>query len=181
MSRRWPVAARRRRRAGDDDEIVHTRCVDGVTIRPLQNGDRDSVLVLFERLGPRSRERRFGGAKPGLSEQELDALTRVDRDHHVLVGYVDGDAEPVGIARLVREGSAGEIACAVADAHQGHGIGSVLMRALAGDARAAGITELHATVAGDNPPVVSLLTRIGRSFHSRWLGGEREFVVRLDP
>ena len=67
----------------------------------------------------------------------------------------------------------------MADAYQGRGIGSVLARELAGDARAAGITELVATVCGDNPPVVSILRRIGSSLRTSWQGGEREFVVGL--
>jgi ribosomal protein S18 acetylase RimI-like enzyme len=159
---------------------MHTRSVDGITIRPLENGDTALVTALFDRLGPLSRARRFGGAKPRLSERELEALARVDRDHHVLVGYVDGDAQPAGIAQLVREGPAGEIAFAVADVHQGRGIGSVLARELACDARAAGIRELRATVAGDNVPLVSLLSRIAQALQVRWLGGEREFILRLE-
>ena len=84
---------------------MHTRHVDGITIRALRNGDTATVSALFERLGPRSRERRFCGAKPRLSEDELRLLARVDAEHHVLVGYVDDDPEPVGIARVAREGA----------------------------------------------------------------------------
>ena len=61
---------------------MHTRHVDGITIRALRNGDTATVSALFERLGPRSRERRFCGAKPRLSEDEL-RLRAVDTEHHV--------------------------------------------------------------------------------------------------
>ncbi|MGH3047662.1 MAG: GNAT family N-acetyltransferase, partial [Gaiellaceae bacterium] len=64
--------------------------------------------------------------------------------------------------------------------YQGRGIGTILTRELAADARAAGITELHATVCGDNTPAVSLLSRIASSLHVRWRGGERELVARLE-
>jgi ribosomal protein S18 acetylase RimI-like enzyme len=158
---------------------MHTRFVDGVTIRPLRNGDTATVSELFERLGERSRERRFCGAKPRLSDLELAELARVDADHHVLVGYVDGVSAPVGIARLVRSGSSAEIAFAVADSHQGRRIGSTLAGELAADARAAGITELVATVCGDNPRVVALIQRLG-SVNMTWRGGERELVVGLE-
>jgi ribosomal protein S18 acetylase RimI-like enzyme len=141
---------------------------------------RSRVGTLFERLGARSRERRFCGTKPRLSDHELELLARVDADHHVLVGYLDGDPLPVGIARLVRDGRTAEVAFEVADAYQGRGIGSVLTRELAADARAAGITELHATVCGDNPPAVSLLSRVAHSLHVQWRGGERELVARLE-
>jgi GNAT superfamily N-acetyltransferase len=158
---------------------MHTRFVDGVTIRPLRDGDTATVISLFERLGERSRERRFCGAKPRLREAELASLARVDGNHHVLVAYVGDDPEPAGIARLVRDGKAAEVAFEVADAFQGRGVGSVLAEELAADARAAGITEVVATVCGDNPPVVSLLRRVGRSLSVTWHGREREFVVGL--
>ena len=158
---------------------MHARYVDGVTVRQLRNGDTATVAALFARLGHRSRERRFCGAKPRLPEAELAALARVDADHHVLVAYADGDPSPAGMARLARDGTTAEIAFEVADAHQGRGIGSILAEQLAADARAAGITELVATVCGDNPAVVSLLERVAGSLQVSWQGREREFVVGL--
>ena len=159
---------------------MQTRHVDGLTIRLLRNADTATVSALFERLGSNSRARRFCGAKPRLSAQELDALARVDADHHVLVGYLDGDPEPVGIARIVREGESAEVAFAVADDYQGRGIGTILTRELAAGARAAGVTELVATVCGDNPRAVSLLARVAKSLQVRWRGGEQELVARLE-
>lgn len=158
---------------------MHSRFAHGLTIRPLRNGDTDTVAALFARLGERSRERRFCGAKPRLSELELTSLARVDEDHHVLVGYLDGDPDPVGIAQLVRTGASAEIAFAVADAHQGRHIGTILASELAADARAAGITELVATVCGENPRVLALIKRLG-SVQLTWRGGERELSVGLE-
>jgi RimJ/RimL family protein N-acetyltransferase len=159
---------------------MQARFVDGITIRPLRNGDTATVASVFERLGPASRVRRFCGAKPGLTERELEALSRVDGAHHVLVGYVDGDAEPAALARLVRDGRTAEIAFEVVDAHQRRGVGSVLARELAADARAAGITELRATICSDNPRAISLLAKLGSSFRITWRGGEREAAVGLE-
>lgn len=158
---------------------MHSRYVRGLTIRPLRNGDAAAVAVVFARLGDRSRAQRFCGAKPRLSEQELRTLARVDENRHVLVGYADRDRDPAAIARLVRDGNRAEIAIEVADAYQGRGFGSILGRELAADARAAGITELVGSVCGDNPPIVAILKRIGRSLEVTWVGGEREFVVSL--
>ena len=56
--------------------------------------------------------------------------------------------------------------------------GSILASELAADARAAGITQLMATVCGDNPRVLALLQRLG-SLDMSWRGGERELVVGL--
>jgi ribosomal protein S18 acetylase RimI-like enzyme len=152
---------------------MHARYVEGITIRPLRDGDTTAVAAVLERLGDTSRARRFGGAKPRLSERELAALARVDGDHHVLLAYVEA------MAQLAREGRTAEVACAVADAYQRRGVGSVLTRELAADARAAGITAIHATVAGDNPQAVALLTRCAKTLEVTWSGGAREFVVGL--
>ena len=156
-----------------------TREVSRITIRPLRHGDAATVLALFDRLGDESRRHRFGAAKPRLTEKELALLACVDGTHHVLVAHVPGDPRPAGIARLVRDGSSAEVACSVADECQGLGIGRVLLEELTALARAAGIVELRATVVGDNPRIVSLLTRLGRRRESRWTGGELEVVLAL--
>jgi GNAT superfamily N-acetyltransferase len=158
---------------------MHSRCHHGLTIRPLRNGDVATVGALLDRLGPRSRARRFGGAKPRLSDAELETMARVDGTHHALVAYLGNDPRPAGLAQLVRDGEAAEIACAVADDVQARGIGSALLQQLAADARAAGIVRLEATVQGDNPPAVSLLTRCAATLDVRWRGGERAFVLAL--
>ena len=158
---------------------MRARSVNGLSIRPLRNGDTDTVRALFARLGDRSRAKRFCGAKPRLSASELAALARIDDVRHALVGYVAGDSDPAAIARLVRDGTRAEVAFAVADVYQGRGIGSTLGRELAADARAAGIRELVATVCGDNARIVSLLKRLGPSVETSWSGREREFVVGL--
>ena len=87
---------------------MHTRILEpkhGPTliVRPLRNGDADTVSAVFERLGAESRRARFNGPKPRLSTAELAHLASVDSNRHALVAYVEGDARPVAIARLVRE------------------------------------------------------------------------------
>src|SRR4051794_36246503 len=92
-------------------------------VRPLRNGDADTVMGVFERLGEQSRRTRFNGPKPYLSASELLQLAAIDQTRHVLVAYVEGDPRPAAIARLVREGRSAEIAFAVADEYQERGIG----------------------------------------------------------
>ncbi len=150
-----------------------------MTVRPLRDGDTATVAALFERLGEESRRRRFGGAKPRLTESELVRLARVDGTQHVVVAHLDGDPLPAGMARLVRDGASAEVACAVADACQNRGVGRVLLLELAALARAAGISELRATICGDNPRAVSLAARLGCVRGRRWDGGELELVLAL--
>jgi N-acetylglutamate synthase-like GNAT family acetyltransferase len=137
---------------------MQTERIQGVTVRPLRRGDRDAIQAIFDRLGPVSRRLRFGGAKNVLLPADLDLLTRVDANHHVLLAYVDG--EPVGVARLVRDGQVGEVAFAVADRWQDRGIGTLLVDRLAEDARAAGITSFRADIAAENAASLALMRRL---------------------
>ena len=132
-------------------------------VRPLRDGDTDTVLAVFGRLGEASRRLRFNGPKPCLPEEELRQLARMDAEHYALVAWVDRDPRPVAIARLARtsRGSA-EIAFAVADAYQHRGVGAALAAELVADARLAGITEITALTSADNPAALALLGRIAK-------------------
>lgn len=154
---------------------MHTRVLtpkNGPTlvVRPLRDGDVETVLAVFDRLSDESRRTRFNGPKPRLTTTDLEQLARVDDTRHALVAYVDGDPRPVAIARLVRAGSSAEIAFAVADEHQRRGIGSALTAELVADARAAGAREITAFVAHDNRAAVALLKRVLEVFEFRFEG-----------
>ena len=144
----------------------------GLHVRPLRRGDVRTVMAVFNRLGERSRRARFNGAKPCLKAAELRALASVDATHHALVAYVEGDPQPVGIARLVRDGETAEIAFAVADEYQHRGIGSTLAAELIADARAGGVTEITALVSSDNSAAVALLRRTLNALDVRLEGAE---------
>jgi ribosomal protein S18 acetylase RimI-like enzyme len=160
---------------------MHARVVKAkhgpeLLVRPLRDGDTATVQAVFERLGERSRRARFNGSKPRLGELELRWLAAVDARHHALVAYVDGDPQPVAIARLVRSGTSAEIAFEVADAYQGRGIGSALTQELVSDACAAGILEVTALVRSDNRAAFAVLSRVLGQFELRLEGPET--VVR---
>jgi ribosomal protein S18 acetylase RimI-like enzyme len=145
--------------------VAHARVIKpkrGLTIivRPLRDGDVRTVMAVFERLSEESRRTRFNGPKPRLTVPELRQLASIDGTRHALVAYVEGDPRPVAIARLVRDGASAEIAFAVADEYQQRGIGSALTAELISDARAAGIREITALVASDNPAALAVLRRI---------------------
>lgn len=148
-------------------------------VRPLRNGDVETVRAVFERLGEASRRTRFNGPKPRLASGELVQLATVDATRHALVAYVEGDERPVAIARLVRDGATAEIAFEVADEWQQHGIGSALTDVLLSDARAAGVTEVTALVASDNQAAVALLRRLLDGLEIRYEGPELSIRAAL--
>ncbi|MGZ4332931.1 MAG: N-acetyltransferase family protein [Gaiellaceae bacterium] len=160
---------------------MHTRALDNhklgktIMVRVLTDGDTETVSALFERLGPASRVSRFRAAKPRLTSQELEALARVDADHHVLVAHVDGDPLPAAMARIVRgqlDRTAAELAFEVADTYQGCGIGTQLVELLLADVRAAGIARIDAVVQTSNRAALRLLRHVLASPMVRVEGGE---------
>jgi ribosomal protein S18 acetylase RimI-like enzyme len=152
--------------------VVKPKCGPQLTLRPLRPGDTETVQAVFERLSEGSRLARFNGLKQRLGEQELRWLANVGPNHHVLVGYVDADPEPVAIARLVRFGDTAEVAFEVADEYQGRGIGSALTQELIADACAAGIVRVTALVRSDNPAALAVLQRTLGQLEVRFEGPE---------
>jgi N-acetylglutamate synthase-like GNAT family acetyltransferase len=155
---------------------MHTEVIRGITVRPLRSGDAEVVQAVFDRLGPRSRLLRFGGAKSTLSSADLRELSLVDDRHHVLVAWLGGQA--VGIARLVRDGEEADVAVAVGDDWQHRGIGTVLADRLASDARAAGIERLRATMHAENRASLALMWRMTCGLKTRCVAGQLEVVGR---
>jgi ribosomal protein S18 acetylase RimI-like enzyme len=158
---------------------METRALDlphgpTIVVRPLANGDVDTVAAIFGRLGNESRRRRFNGAKPCLTDGDLAELARVDATHHALVAHVAGDPLPTALAQLVRTSrETAEIAFVVADEHQHRGIGSTLTRMLLDDARAAGIREITALASGDNRAALALIRRSASILEVRLEGPEQ--------
>ena len=176
MRQRWPVGPTRRAIRGSQSELMHAEVIRGITIRPLRGGESSVIQAVFDQLGPTSRLLRFGGAKNVLTPSDLEQLSRVDGDHHVLVAVADG--APVGIGRLVRDGAEAEVAIAVADDWQHRGVGTFLADRLAADARAAGIERLRATMHAENRASMALMWRMARGLKTRCVAGQLEVVGR---
>jgi predicted N-acetyltransferase YhbS len=159
---------------------MHTRAIHNrklgrlITVRPLTNGDVDTVVAVFDRMSDASRASRFHAAKPRLTDREAGTLAEVGPNSHVLVAHVAGDPLPAGLARLARDRSdrgTAEIAFEVADCYQRAGIGSLLVSMLLADARAAGIRHVDALVEISNRPALNLLHRILDRATSRFEDG----------
>jgi len=151
----------------------------GIRVRPLEPSDRAGLAALFNRLSPESRHRRFLGPKPRLSERELTYLTSVDHRWHEALAAVDQrDGSIVAVARYARvpeRPGAADSALAVADDHQGQGIGTALIRCLISRARVNGFSVLTASTLWDNRPARKLLRRV--NFQARASQGS---VIELE-
>ena len=166
-----------------DDGLV---LADGtrLLVRPLNTDDRAGLAVLFDRLTPESRYRRFLSPKPELTPRELTYFTDIDHLHHEAFAAVDRrDGSIVGVGRYVQEpGRAGVAAVAVevADELQGMGIGTALAGRVVRRARANGFALLTATALWENRSARALLRRLGFRARGRD-GGVIDLELDLDP
>ena len=168
---------------------VRTTLKDGtpVLICRVRPEDKHLLEIGFAHLSERSRYFRFLHPIAKLSDQDLDYLTSVDGAGHLACGALDLTAEPlpIGIARYVRlpeEPAEAEIAATIVDSHQGRGVGSLLIGALAACAVTNGIQTFVAHVHAGNDPMLRLFDKLGATI-TVFRGAERQLRIPLhrDP
>jgi acetate---CoA ligase (ADP-forming) len=136
-----------------------------ITIRRLQQSDRDELRGLFARMSPRSVRHRFFGAKQELTDTDLRWLE--DGRQIALAATVRrGEHEQIlGVGRAIPIANTtpalAEIAFDVGDADQGRGIGTLLLEHLAEVARTRGIAEFRADVESDNEQMLEVFRQSG--------------------
>jgi len=154
---------------GSYDDEVDLESGEHVKIRAIRPDDKERLLGLFHMLSPRSVYSRFLFRKKDITARELAFFTEVDfRSHVALVATLgEDDGETIiGVGRyIVSEENGGsdraEIAIAVADEHQGHGIGMELLKHLAIIAEEAGLGRFEAIVHSGNAPMLRLFEHSG--------------------
>ena len=135
----------------------------GARVRPIRQDDAEHIRSFFERMGPESRYYRFFRVKNTLEPKEIEHFTNVDyHDRMALVALQDD--EMIAVGRYDRLGShpeLAEVAFAVVDAHQGRGLGTMLLDLLTGYARARGVTGFRAYVLGENRQMMRVFRNSG--------------------
>ncbi len=137
---------------------------DGGTVhlRPIRPSDADALVSFHSGLSQRTRYLRYFSAYPRIPERDLFRFANVD--HHYRVAFVTELAgEIIAVGRYEgRDGSdEAEVAFVVADAHQGRGIGSVLLEHLAAAAREVGIRRFVAVVLAENSSMIRVFRDAG--------------------
>jgi len=134
-------------------------------IRALKPSDREGLLGAVGRMSAQSIYRRFFAPKPRFTVQEVDYYLNVDFVNHVaLAAVLTEHACPtiVGGARFVVSGpGTAEVAFIVDDAHQGLGIGALLMKHLAAIASQSGLQTLVAEVLANNTAMLKVFEKSG--------------------
>ena len=132
-----------------------------VHIRPIRPSDADAIVALHSRFSERTRYLRYFSPYPRIPDRDLRRFVNVDhRDREAFVAALGGDLIAVGRYERLDPDSA-EVAFVVEDAHQGRGLGSVLLEHLAAAAREAGIRRFVAEVLPENGQMMRIFTDAG--------------------
>ena len=153
--------------SSSDADLGRLTLRDGrvVDVRPLEGRDREALAAAVGRLSDQTRYLRFATAKPQLTKRELDFLVDVDHHRHEAIVAIDPTTRRgVALVRYIEvpgEPDVAEIAATVTDDWQGHGLGTALLRQLAGRARANGYSAFRASVLGSNRRSIAMLLAAG--------------------
>jgi RimJ/RimL family protein N-acetyltransferase len=133
--------------------------------RPLQDGEREPLVEVFNGMSARSRYLRFLYPVPRLTESMLRALSTVDGHNKLALGaFSDGGCLAIArFSRIPERPHAAELAVSVVDSMQRRGLGRLLLTMLAGIAAELDITTFAVTVHPDNRGSLALL----RSFSAQ--------------
>ena len=160
---------------------------DGSTLRlrPPGDADRQSLVRFFEELSERSLYLRFHG-RPTVDERLVEPVLDPDWvDRGALLGSVveGGEERIVALANYVRlrDPLSAEVAFAVADAYQGHGIGTRLLEQLAALAASHGVERFIGEVMADNAAMIHVFEGVGFEVTRTLSGGEVEMTFPIAP
>jgi acyl-CoA synthetase (NDP forming)/RimJ/RimL family protein N-acetyltransferase len=156
---------------------------DGGTahLRPVTPLDAEALQRMHVAQSPESTFLRFFSPMPRLTETLLKQFTVVDHTNQVAIVALIG-GEIVGVARYDRlDHRQAEVAFNVSDAHQGRGMGSVLLEHLAAAARERGISRFVADVLPQNLKMVAVFREAGYAVTDHFDRGVVELAFDIDP
>jgi len=157
---------------------------DGGTVhlRPIIPDDADLIVALHGRLSERTRYFRYFAPYPRISAKDLKRFSVVDHHGRVAFGAFLGDLL-IAVGRYERLGDSGsaEVAFVVEDAHQGRGLGSILLEHLAAAARERGLGRFVAEVLGENGQMVRVFRDAGYRVSRAIEEGVLHLEFAIDP
>ena len=149
-------------------------------MRPIEAADGDRLTRLLARMSPESRRLRFFGPVNRLSARELEHFVNVNHYCREALVAIRND-EIVGVARYdsICGADDAEMAVAIEDDWQRHGLGRQLVRRLACIAAARNYHALTAMILPDNRAALGLVHDIAPGASVRWRDGAYRVIVPL--
>ena len=157
---------------------------DGGTahLRPIHPSDADSVQAFHVGQSQKSIYMRFFAFKSKLSAKELKRFTEVDyKDRVALVITIGGEIMGIGRYDRLDDPEEAEVAFNISDAHQGRGIGSILLEHLAAAARENGIRKFSAEVLPENRKMLMVFSDAGYDVKRHFDDGVVSLEFNIDP
>jgi acyl-CoA synthetase (NDP forming)/RimJ/RimL family protein N-acetyltransferase len=158
---------------------------DGSTVRlrQIEPVDAAAIVEMHSRFSERTRYFRYFSPYPRIPPRDLERFTTVDHhDREAIVAESGGDL--IAVARYERLGAGAdeaEVAFVVEDAHQGRGLGSVMMEHLAARARDEGIVRFVAEVLPQNSRMIRTFTEAGYEVAREYADGVVHLTFPIAP
>ena len=133
-----------------------------VRIRSARPADAAALRDMYAKLSADTLYLRFFTVSAGVVGEDVERLTRAaDDEHHSLVAEIRGEIVGVATYERLDEPSRAEVAFLVDDAHQGRGVGMLLLEHLATVATAQGIVTFVAETLPANARMLHVFSDAG--------------------
>lgn len=139
--------------AGGLNAGVRAVLADGrvALLRPLSPDDQDAVCTLHEHLPERDCYFRFfGGIPPRLNDLVFRMVAPVSTSHGSMGAFLDGELIGMAHYEVLADPTTAEVAMAVTNTSQAHGVGTLLLEHLVSLARRHGVRRFVAEVLSEN-------------------------------
>jgi RimJ/RimL family protein N-acetyltransferase len=154
-----------------------------VRVRPIRPDDTARLRAFHAHLSPMSVISRFFRYMPELSQVDAEHFTHVDyKDRMAFVAThgIEADERILAVVSYDRIApTSAEVAFVTADAWQGHGLATALLRQLATYAMTQNITRFIAIIMPSNTRMLNLLRHCGYPIKTRYESGQDETSIDL--
>ncbi|MDT4991488.1 MAG: hypothetical protein QOH97_1380, partial [Actinoplanes sp.] len=154
-----------------------------VHMRQIRREDAPAIVAFHSRMSDRTRYLRYFSPYPTIPERDLERFVNVDHTDREAFVIVSGP-RIMAVGRYERLGPQSpdaEVAFVVEDAHQGRGIGSVLLEHLAQAARENGITRFVAEVLPHNGGMLRVFSDFGYQVQREYADGVVHLSFPIAP
>lgn len=178
--------ARRVARAYPGHREADVLASDGrvVLLRPMTPADAQRLVDFHGGLSARTRYLRYFGPYPIITPRDLQRFVVVDHRYREALIMVLGD-EIIAVGRYEHlpegDGMSAEVAFVVADAHQGRGLGPILLEHLAAAAAESGLHRFVADVLAENLAMLTVFQQAGYTVERRFEEGVIRLEFAIDP
>jgi acyl-CoA synthetase (NDP forming)/GNAT superfamily N-acetyltransferase len=158
---------------------------DGTTVhlRQIRPQDAPAIVAMHSRFSERTRYLRYFSPYPRIPERDLARFVTVNHHDREAFVVLSGD-RIIAVGRYERLGPDApdaEVAFVVEDAHQGRGIGSVLLEHLADAARQEGLTGFVAEVLPANGAMLRVFAEFGYQVQRQYADGVVHLTFPIAP